>query len=310
MGLYDRDYYQREQPGYQLSFGRPQTMVVTIIIINVVVWLAAALFSPVGRVGPLLTHDWLAVHSDTLVRPWMWWQFVTYGFCHSEEPSHIFFNMLALWFLGRDVEQLFGRWEFLRIYLAMLAFGGLVWGTLAHFQGLNPLIPLLGASGAVAGVVVLFALYFPKRTILLFFVLPMPAWLFGALMVFFDMLGATQTLPGGEGPVVAYSVHLAGAAFALAYAKLGWNFGALGRIGQSFADGWKKLSGPKLKVHQPGQDEEDDQDQDGGSGSGSDRLNTEVDRILEKISREGEASLTRRERKTLQDAARRYQERR
>jgi membrane associated rhomboid family serine protease len=247
---------------------------------------------------PVLTYDWLALHGYTLTRPWLWWQLITYGFSHAQGVSHVLFNMLALFFLGRDVEALYGRWEFLRVYLAMLLFGGLVWSLLNLAAGGSPQNTVLGASGAVAGVVVLFALHFPRRTLLLFFVLPVPAWFVGVLVVFFDMLGAMQMAGSGD---VAYTVHLAGAAFALLYSKLGWNFG---RLGSSLFGGLSSLGKPRLKVHRP--DDEDGPRQSGGD----DNLSREVDRILEKISREGEASLTRRERKTLQDAARKYQQRR
>ena len=93
VGIYDRDYYRRNQPGFSLRM--PQSMVMTLILIN------AALFLIDGLLFER-THDLtriLELSSDTLWRPWMWWQFITYGFVHGS-VMHILMNMLQLWFLG------------------------------------------------------------------------------------------------------------------------------------------------------------------------------------------------------------------
>ena len=69
----------------------------------------------------------MAVHDDTLTRPWLWWQFLTAAFAHSPVVEHILFNMLALFVLGRDVEEAYGPKEFLRVYLALVVFASVVW---------------------------------------------------------------------------------------------------------------------------------------------------------------------------------------
>jgi hypothetical protein len=127
------------------------------------------------------------------------------------------------------------------------------------------------------------------------FVIPMPAWVLGVLMVLADMLGGIGATAGQN---IAYEVHLAGAAFAFLYYRQRWNFGRLlpGRLS------WPWLrSRPSLRIHQPGADKPD---------SESENREQEVDRILEKIHREGEGSLTRKERRTLETASREYQKRR
>ena len=97
---------------------------------------------------------------------------------------------------------------------------------------------MIGASGAVAGVVVLYAANFPHRTLLLFFVLPVPAWFAGVLLVVMDAYGMVRANP--EDPV-AYLVHLAGAAIAFTYYRAGWNFGDLiRRIGGGSPWHWWK----------------------------------------------------------------------
>jgi len=287
MGIYDRDYYRPQQPG--LAMRMPGTMVGRLILINVAIYVIDSLF---------FNHqieNLMAVQVGALAKPWLWWQFLTYGFAHSVQPEHILFNMLGLWFLGRDIEQTYGSKEFLRLYLATLVVGSVAWAgvnTLMHTPAAQA---MLGASGAVAGVVVLYALHFPRRTLLLFFVLPVPAWFVGVLLVAGDMFGAL----GGQGETnIAYSVHLAGAGFAFLYYRFGWNFGRLleGRFSMP-----KLRRGPKLRIHDPEEDPPRAQ---------PDSLSQEVDRILEKIHKQGEASLSRKERRTLEEASRRYQEQR
>jgi len=286
MGIYDREYYRQEPPP-GTGFG-PRSAVGALIVANVVVYLIDWVFSK----GRLTETGRLTV--GTLGSPWEWWQFVTYGFLHAQEPQHIVFNMLGLFFLGRDVEEVYGTKEFLRVYLAMIAFGGLAWAIVEQVQGPPEMASVVGASGAISGVVVLYALNFPRRMLALFFVIPVPAWFAGILVVVLDAYGAVARADGSR---VAYVVHLGGAALALAYYGAGWNFGRLWPKTLSLR--WLRPR-PKLRVHTP---EEPDP-------PAEEDLSAEVDRILEKISREGEASLTRQERRTLETASRQYQKRR
>lgn len=277
MGLYDRDYIREDdQPGF--FAGGSYSTVTTLIVINVGVFILELLSD--GKV-----KDYLGLHADLFQKPWNAWQLLTAGFVH--EPtniSHIGWNMFELWLFGRDVEAIYGRKEFLRLYLSLIVLSSLVWvisATAMHHHG-----AMYGASGAVIGVMILFVLHYPQRTILLMFVLPVPAWLVGTLCIVQNVLGL-----GSRTDHVAYEAHLAGAAFAYLYYATGWHLGRLwpGRFSL------KSLKPrPKLRVHEPEHDES---------------LSDQVDRILEKISREGEASLTAQERRTLEDASRRYQQR-
>jgi membrane associated rhomboid family serine protease len=289
VGIYDRPYY-REEPRGPASAYLPRTVVGAIIAVNVVLWLLDSLSSETPGHGRWLS-DHLAVHVDTLSQPWLWWQFLTAGFAHSpREFQHILFNMLVLFFLGRDVEAAHGSKEFLRLYLVMVVFASVVWSVVNKFLGTPGEAGAYGASGAISGVVILYALQFPRRMLLLFFVIPIPAWLFGVLMIVLDMLGAS----GRGGPSnVAYSMHLAGAAFALLYYQMGWNLTRLTARGLPWSSRQRE---PRLRVHNPPEEEPQ-----------ADDLSAEVDRILEKIYREGEASLTPKERKILETASREYQ---
>jgi membrane associated rhomboid family serine protease len=290
VGIYDRDYYREERPGIRLS--APRTVVGLLVLVNVAFWLVDFL-TPETAGGGRWLSDHMAVHVDTLTQPWLWWQYLTAGFAHSPNGfQHILFNMLALYVLGRDVEEVYGSKEFLRVYLAMVVFASVVWNVVSRLTGTPGYLGAYGASGAIAGVVVLYAFSFPRRMLLLFFFIPIPAWAFGVLVVAMDMFGAS----GQGGPSnVAYSMHLAGAFFALLYHQFGWNFGRLleGRFR------WPTFRrAPRLRVHEPESEEPAHPD-----------LSEEVDRLLEKIYRQGEASLTPKERKILETASREYQRR-
>ena len=176
MGIYDRDYYRPQRRPGPFSYA-PRTVVGALIAVNAAVWLIDGLLLP-GL------SDLLALHAATLANPLYWWQFLTAGFAHAPGLDHILGNMLVLFFLGRDIEDLYGPKEFLRLYLVTLVLGNVAWAVInrivAMRTGGGDMDVLLGASGAVTGIVLLYALNFPHRTLLLFFVIPMPAWVLGA----------------------------------------------------------------------------------------------------------------------------------
>ncbi len=304
MGIYDRDYYREQPPSF--SIRAPRTIIVALILINVALWLANGLLTPAPRGSNELGRitEVLAVTDDTLAKPWLWWKFLTYGFAHSPSSAfHVLFNMLQLWFLGRTVEQLYGRGEFLRLYLVMLVAGSIVWAVSTTLfvepeyvivQGVKTKVlhPLIGASGAVCGIVILFVLNFPKQTLVLFPIpIPIKAWMIGVALVVMNLLGAMNQT--GQAGNTAFGVHLTGIAFAFLYSQFRWNLGRLGD--RLFSGKWPKRR-PKLRIHDPSREDVE--------------LTREVDRILEKIHVQGEESLTRKERRTLETASREYQKRR
>ena len=215
------------------------------------------------------------------------------------DVSHILGNMLTLFFLGRDVEEWYGTREFVRVYLVALVVASLTWALTAMIVDPQSGGSMIGASGAVTAVVVLYALLFPRRTLLFMFVLPLPAWLVGAMMVGFDIYGAMSRHPLSFLPNadrnIAFAAHLGGAAFALAYYYLHWN---LGRVFPPVVAWLKRQGRPSLKVFKP--------DDDRREPVGDD----EVDRILTKIHREGEQSLTAKERRVMERASKEYRRRR
>lgn len=290
MGIYDREYYRDEPGGFQIR--KPGTIIGWLIIINIVVFLANELLGGPSPRGGI--NDLLGLQAADLLKPWLWWRFLTYGFCHAS-IGHIFGNMLGLFFLGPPIEQRYGRKEFLRLYLAMVVFGGFVWAVARLAMGMPPTVPVVGASAAVVGVVILFALNYPNQTILFMFFIPMPAWLLGVLIVASDLWGSFE-----QASQVAFQAHLAGAALAFLYWKGGWNFT---RLTDQFTSGKLFQRRPRLKVHRPDDDANAPDRKDAARSA-------EMDRILEKLHREGEESLTRKERRTLQNESRRLREKR
>lgn len=313
MGIYDRPYYQDEpRSGFSFS-GR--SMIVNVVIVNVAVFLIDAFLFPLLN----LSDAWFrpkilfAVHSDTLFKPWMWWQFLTYGFCHDPDKiGHILGNMLGLFFLGQEVERHYGSKTFLRMYLTSLVLCSVVWGlTEAVFiqRPEGSMATLIGASGAVTTVVMLFAFNFPRRTILFMMFIPMPAWVLGVMIVVFNLFGAHSA---GADNRVAFDVHLTGAAYGYLFFRTQWAIGSLAFLGSAAggsSPARKPSSGgrggflsklrwpgsrPALKIHQP-----------------EERmtvLDEQADAVLDKLHREGIQSLSPRERRILEEYSRRMQQ--
>lgn len=285
MGISDRRYYQDQVPSLR-PWDR-YSMVTNLIIINVVVLLANFLFT--GRNNAII--QFLALHSSDLFHPLDWYRFLTYGFVHEpQQPSHILFNMLSLYFLGQAVEQRYGRWEFLRIYLLTIVAGGLVFALIRALSSV-PGSSVIGASGGVVGIVMLFVYNYPQATLMIWGVLPVRAWLVGVITVISNIFVTSDSSDGH----VAYDVHLTGIAFATIYYYGGLNFGVLSFERVRLANPFKRK--PKLRVHK-GEDQAPSRDE------------IEADRILDKIYREGQASLTPKEQKFLENYSRRVRQKR
>jgi membrane associated rhomboid family serine protease len=271
MGIYDRNYYRDDERGVWLG-GR--SVVVNLIVLNVAILVADLIFD-------YRLSSFLELKADLFQKPWNCWQLLTYGFVHDpHDLRHILFNMFFLWLFGTDVEQIYGRAEFLRIYLVSMVVAGLAWVAFAAAAA-SP--PLVGASGGIMALMIIFVLHFPRRIFYIWGILPMPAWALGGLYVLFDLLGVADNTGN-----VAHVAHLGGAAFGLIYQRSRMNLGRLIPRRLSAASfRWR----PRLKIHRPAADSRD--------------LSQQVDKILEKISQQGEASLTKQERRTLEEASRR-----
>jgi membrane associated rhomboid family serine protease len=132
------------------------------------------------------------------------WQLITYAFLHGS-VAHIFFNMFALFMFGRALEYFWGSRRFIVFYVACVIAAGLTQLWMASLSGSTE--ATIGASGGVFGLLLAFAMYFPRQQItLLFPPIPMPAWLFVTLYGALELvLGVTNTEAG-----VAHFAHLGG----------------------------------------------------------------------------------------------------
>ncbi len=173
----------------------PRSITITLIVINVVVFFVNMIF-PDPQTKQSVLAGWFEVNAETIVQPWKWWQFLTYGFMHDTTGiSHLLFNMFGLFVFGRVVEQRIGRMEFLRFYLVAIVIGGIVGAgsslalALATGRPLAEMPGTIGASGAVVATVILFACYYPNQQLLLMFVLPVKAWVVAVMFVAIGLSG-------------------------------------------------------------------------------------------------------------------------
>lgn len=293
MGIYDREYYRDERRG--MTLGSDWSAVTTLIVINVLVFLAELFTTQRGGAGWVL--DWLALRPGLFRSHWQVWELLTYGFVHDPRDIwHIVFNMFGLWMFGTDVEAIYGRREFYKMYISLIILSGLFYSLLQLTGG--PQGSLIGASGGVVGVAVIFACHFPQRLIYIYGIIPVPALVMVVIYVLFEFLAT-----GDRSSNVAHWAHLGGAAFGFLYYRTGWNlFRVVPRGWPVRMPRWKT----KLRVH----DEDEDKDEPPDDYLTTGKIQRRVDELLEKISREGEGSLTDEERQFLAEASRRYQQRR
>ena len=200
---------RRPSSPYASSFsfgpGPVSTTLKALIAANVVMFLvttfAQSVVAYLGLVPTLVLHQF-----------WVW-QVATYMFLHGG-IFHIVFNMLALWMFGAELERIWGTRYFLKFYFVTgIGAGALtvLFSTLpfAFAQQVQHSI-VIGASGAIYGLLLAYALYFPDRPIYMYFVFPIPAKIFVAIVgaiAFFSSLseaGGTANATHLGGLIIGY----------------------------------------------------------------------------------------------------------
>lgn len=245
------------------------------------------------------------------------YQIVTYMFMHAG-LGHLFFNMFALWMFGRVMEQAWGMKRFLIYYFVCGIGAGLIQeaGQLAGV--IHPLAMTVGASGAVYGILLAFGLTFPEERL---FIIPIPFPIKAKYFVMlYALLEVFQGLGASDG--VAHFAHLGGMLFGLLlilhwrrqvkrqyYGNGGWTSsssydggydkgdrgGVFSRLKSMF--GGKRK--PKMTIHYG----TDDRRSDYEYNEQKKRDNEAIDRILDKIRKNGYSSLTNEEKNTLFNAS-------
>jgi membrane associated rhomboid family serine protease len=155
---------------------------------------------------------------DVLERGWIW-QFVTYLFLHDVDPFHVLFNMLFLWMFGVDLERRWGTRAFTTYYFIT----GIGAGVCVVLVSLLPFgmtqasqaATTIGASGAVFGLMMAWALLFPERRILFMLLVPIPARVFVLILGAIEFVYAIRALGGGVSAVA----HLGGLVVGYLYLK-------------------------------------------------------------------------------------------
>ncbi len=184
-----------------------------IIVLNIGVYLLWNFHSaPNMDLNFMARHflvSWTALtehHYDTLLGS---------VFSH-HEFMHLFLNMFVLLNFGRVVEMILGPARFLKFYLVAGIFSSFCHAVVSAFILHEPSLPALGASGAISGVVILFAFMFPKEKIYLFGFIGLPA-IWGALaFVGLDIWGLVAQAEGGGLPI-GHGAHLGGALTGIIY---------------------------------------------------------------------------------------------
>lgn len=146
--------------------------------------------------------------------------------------AHIFGNMLYLAIFGDNLENVMGHFRYLLFYLLCGVLASLAHVAATAFFGQNPLIPSLGASGAISGVLGGYLLLFPTHRIRIWFILgfwPFPAWLCVGLWFLFQLLNGAGALGSDAGSGVAYAAHVGGFVAGLLLVRLFVHPGELAR---------------------------------------------------------------------------------
>jgi len=163
---------------------------------------------------PFLASNFL-VSWNAVVEDGRWWTLLTSVFSHNL-AWHLLLNMLVLQSFGSLLERVLGRWRYLRFYLFAGVMGSVWHCCTSRFLLGQPQLDALGASGALAGLVLVFSLLFPREKILVFGLVPVPA-LWGALaFVGLDIWGLIAQA-GGEGLPIGHGAHLGGAFAGIVY---------------------------------------------------------------------------------------------
>ena len=267
MGTDERDYvHEKSSFGSRMTLGAsPLTPVVSgILMANVAIFLLSALIPPLKDV----LYKWFSVFPVSLGYSLQLWRLLSYQFLHSG-LAHVFFNMLVLFFFGPILERLWGGRKFLVFYLTCGTAGGLLYTVLVllglPYVGFGALV---GASGAIYGILAAIALLFPKMRVFLFGIFPIQMMYLAILLIVVSLLNV-QTGANVGGEMAHLSGMVAGAVWVF------WE----PQISETLARWQYKKQRNKFTAQ--------------------DKLEAEVNRILDKIHKSGIESLSSKEKKVL-----------
>lgn len=196
---------------YRFQFGRRLTPGIRFLIIsNAVIFLIGMLMPQLNRY--MIVYGGLV--PDLFLKNFFLWQPLTYMFLHGGF-MHIFFNMFALWMFGTELERQWGTNFFLKYYFI----SGIGAGILSAVIQPASSIPIIGASGAIYGILLGFAIMYPNRVVYINFLFPMKVKYFVMLFAGIELLASMGGGSMRDG--VAHITHLSGMVFG--YLFLLWN---------------------------------------------------------------------------------------
>jgi membrane associated rhomboid family serine protease len=253
-----------------------------LLISNVLIYLGMLLLSGIfGSRVPYLNYDGtidiLGFVPDLALEAWQLWQFITYGFIHSKSPFHLVMNMYILWWAGSEVERHIGSREFLFFFLIAIVVAIFCHIPYAYLTG-TPGTPVIGASGAIMAVLIVFAGLFPDRKVNLFFIFG--PFSIRTLVIMFVILDVIWLL--SQDTQIAAAVHLGGAGFGYMYLK------SRSRVENFFETMRTRLEKEERLAQR--------------------NLKLDLDNVLRKIHTDGMESLTTDERSILNKASKHYRD--
>jgi len=268
------DYYgQRYELGVIRRWG---PAVKYLILTNAGIFLLQQIF---GEANNAIVA-YLGLTPEFFISHFAIWQLATYMFLHGG-LWHLLINMLILYMFGVELEDHWGTREFLKYYFIC----GIGAGVLHLLISLGSPVPVVGASGAIYGLLAAFGILFPNRvlTLLLFFVLPIQI-LAKYLVMIFVGISLFYGIFGGESGV-AHFAHLGGMLVGFLYLKLDWRIPSVGD--------WlrRKSINRRMRIERADRQREV-------------QLRERVDAILDKINEVGYEKLTNEEKRALTQASR------
>jgi membrane associated rhomboid family serine protease len=188
-------------------------------IVRIITWINIAVFAMwFGCVyvdgGDVFMLNNFLVSWDSLTDGRIW-TLVTSAFSHNM-LFHIFINMFVLRGFGTIMSEVMGAKKFLIFYLVAGMSGSLVHSLVSNFLMDQPDLPALGASGAIAGIIIYFSFLFPDEKILLLGIIPVRAMWGAVILVGFDVWGLLEQTRGG-GTLIGHGAHLGGAAIGIGW---------------------------------------------------------------------------------------------
>ncbi len=279
MGLYDRDYAQEDYqyryqhtPRMRIGFPRITPVVKWLLIINGVVFLLTSMNRSFG----IFVIERFSVFPVTIGKTLQFWRLITYQFLHDPTGfGHILINMLWLFFFGPLLERIWGSRKFLTFYLICGAAGGILYPFLA-LVGWLPVGPLIGASGAILGIIAACALLFPSMRVFVLGIFPVPMMVLAIIFALISIL--TLLKPDSFANAGGEAAHLAGMVAGAAYV-----------LSKPLRAKW--LMKTKAKKWNQQRDLEQ-------------QIQQNLDRILDKVHNSGIHSLSAKEKKILKKATR------